>query len=71
MFTNTSKNLTFVGPLRGKVSFFSPSGFEIESDFDYKVSKIRFYFVKTLKCYLNEKNLIHGPVTATISKYSA
>ena len=53
-----------------KVRFFSPSGFEIQSDFDYRTSKIKFYSVRSLKCYLNEKNLIHGRVTATISKFS-
>ena len=57
-------------PLGGKFDFFSPSGFEIESDFDYRNSKIKFYFVRALKCYLNEKNLTHGRVTATISKFS-
>ena len=59
-----------VGPLGGKFDFFSPSGFEIQSDFDYRSSKIKFYFVRALKCYLNEKNLIHGRVTATILKFS-
>ena len=60
-----------VGPLGGKLDyFFSPSGFEIQSDFDHRNSKIKFYFVRTLKCYLNEKNLIHGRVTAMISKFS-
>ena len=60
-----------VGPLRGKFDFFSPSGFEIQSDFDHRTSKIKFYFVRALKCYLNKKNLIHGRVTATISKFIA
>ena len=59
-----------VGPLEGKFDFFSPSGFEIQSDFDYRTSKIKFYSVRALKCYLNEKNLIHGRVTATIKKFS-
>ena len=57
-----------MGPLGGKFDFFSPSEFEIQSDFDYRTSKI--YFVRALKCYLTEKNLIHGRVTATISKFS-
>ena len=61
-----SKNLKVVGPLGGNFDFFSPSGFEIQSDFDYRTSKIKFYSVRALKCYLNEKNLIHGRVTATI-----
>ena len=65
-----SQNLKVVGPLGGKFNFFSPSGFEIQSDFDYITSKIKFHSVRALKCYLNEKNLIHGRVTATISKFS-
>ena len=64
------QNLKVVGPLGGKVDIFSPSGFEIQSDFDNKTSKIKFYSVKALKCYLNEKNLMHGRVTAMISKFS-
>ena len=59
-----------VDPLGRKFDFFSSSGFEIQTDFDYRTSKIKFYSVRTLKCYLNEKNLIHGQVTATISKFS-
>ena len=31
---------------------------------------MKFYSVRALKYYLNEKNLIHGRVTATISKFS-
>ena len=55
-----SQNLKVVGPLGGKFDFFSLSGFEIQSDFDYRMEKIKFYSVRALKCYLNEKNLIHG-----------
>ena len=62
--------MNIVGPLGGKFDFFSPSGFEIQSDFDYRTSKIKFYYVRALKCYLNEKNLIQGRVKATISKFS-
>ena len=65
-----SQNLKVVGPLGGKFDFFSPSGFEIQSDIDHRTSKIKFYSVRALKCYLNEKNLLHGRVTATISKFS-
>ena len=61
-----SRNLKAVGSLGRKFDFFSPSGFEIQSDFNYRTSKIKFYSVRTLKCYVNEKNLIHGRVTATI-----
>ena len=65
-----SQNLKVVGPLGGKFDFFSTSGFEIQSDCDYRTSKIKFYSVRALKCYLNEKTLTHGRVTATISKFS-
>ena len=61
-----SQNLKVVEHLRGKFDFFSPSGFETQSDFHCRTSKIKFYSVRALKCYLNEKSLIHGRVTATI-----
>ena len=65
-----SKNMKFVGPLVGKLNLFSPSEFEIQSDLDYRTSKSKFYSIRALKCYLNEKHLIQGRVTATISKFS-
>ena len=65
-----TQNLKVVGPLGGKFDFFSPSGFEIQSDFGYRTSKIKFNSIRALKCYLNEKNLIHGRVTATFSKFN-
>ena len=65
-----SQNLKVVGPLGGKLDFLSTSGFEIQIDFDYRTSKIKFYSVKALKCYVNEKNLIHDRVTEMISKFS-
>ena len=65
-----SQTLKVVGPLGGKFDFFRPSVLEIQSDFDNKTSKIKFYSVRASKCYPNEKNLIHGGVTATISKFS-
>ena len=55
-----SQNLKVVGPLGGKFDFFSFSGFEIESDFDCKISKIKLYSVRDLQRYLDEKHLIHG-----------
>ena len=64
-----SQNVNVVGTLRRKFDFFSLSGFEIPSNFDYRTSKIKFCSVRALKCYLNEKNLIHGRVTATISTF--
>ena len=65
-----SQTLKVEGPLREKLDFFSPSGFEIQSEFDYRTSKMKFYSVRALKCYVNEKNLIHRRVAATISKLS-
>ena len=32
--------------------------------------KVRLYSVRASKCFLNEKNLIHGQVMGTISKFS-
>ena len=58
-----------VGLLGGRFDFFSHLGFEIQSNFDYRTSKIKFYSVRA-KCYLNDKNLIRGQVTATISEFS-
>ena len=55
-----SQNLIVVGLLGGKFDFFSLSGFETESDFDCKISKIKLYSVRDLPRYLNEKHLIHG-----------
>ena len=58
-----------VGLLGGMFDFFSPSGFKIQSEFDHRTSKIKFYSVRALKCCLNEKNLINGRVTSAISKF--
>ena len=56
--------------LGGKFDSFSPSRFEIQSHFDYKTSKIKFYAVRALKHCLSEKNLINGRETGTIHKLS-
>ena len=61
-----SQNFKIVSPLGGKFGFFSPSGFEIQGVSDHRTSKIKVYSVKAL----DEKNLIHDEVTATISKFS-
>ena len=61
-----SQILKIVSNLGGKFDFFSPSGFEIQGVSDHRTSKIKLYSVKAL----NEKNLIHDEVTATISKFS-
>ena len=50
-----SQNLEDVGPLGGMFDFFSPSGFEILSDFDYRTSKTEFYSVRALKCQWRKK----------------
>ena len=55
-----SQNLKAAGPLGENFDFFSLFGFDIQSNFDYRTSRIKFYSVRSLKCYLNEKNLIHG-----------
>ena len=65
------QNLKVVGSLGGRVDFFSPSGLDSESEFDYRTSQIKLYSVRALECYLNEKNLINNRVAATISKFSA
>ena len=44
-----SQNLKVVGPFGGKFDFFSPSGFEIQSDFDDRTSKIKLYSGRALK----------------------
>ena len=59
-----------VGPLGGNLYFCSPLGFDIQTNSDHKTQKIKLYSVTALKRYLNEKNLIHGRVMATISKFS-
>ena len=61
-----SQNFKVVGPLGGKFDFFSLSGFEIQSNFDHKISKIKLYSVRALKHHLNDKRLIH----VRVSKFS-
>ena len=48
----------------------STLGYDIKIHSDQETPKIKFYSVEALKRYLNEKNLIHGQVTATVSKLS-
>ena len=48
-----------VGPLGENLDFLVHLGFDVQAD-----------SVRALKRYLNEKNLIHGRVMATISKFS-
>ena len=61
--------MTGVRPIGEKFDFFSPSGSEIQSN--YKSSEIKLFSVGALKGYLNEKNLMQGRETATISKFIA
>ena len=49
---------------------FSPLGFNVQTNSDHKLKKIKLYSVRALKRCLNETNLIHGRVMATISKFS-
>ena len=47
----------------------SPLEFDIQINSDHKIPKIKRYSVRALKRYLNDKNLVHGRVTATIPKF--
>ena len=59
-----------VGSLRENLNFFSPMGFDVQTNSGHKTQKIKLYSVRASKCFLNEKNLIHGQVMGTISKFS-
>ena len=63
----TSQIFGVVRSLGENLRFFSPLGFDVQ---DHKTQKVKLYSVKALKRYLDEKNLIHGRVMATISKFS-
>ena len=58
------------GTLGRKPRFFSPLGFDVKTNSDYKTQNIKLYSVRALKHYPNEINLIYGGVMATISKFS-
>ena len=66
----TSQIFGVVGSLGENLDFFSPLGFDAQTNSDHKTQKIELYSVRDLKRYLNEKNLIHGRVMATTSKFS-
>ena len=52
-----------LGPLGENLDFFGPLGFDVQTNPDQKAPKIKFYSVRALKRYLNEKkNVIHGRV---------
>ena len=65
----TSQIFGVVSPLGENLDFFSPLGFDVQTNSDHKPPKIKLCSVRALKCYLNEKNLIHSRVMATISKF--
>ena len=51
-----------------KPRLFSPLGIQINSD--HEIPEIKLYSFRALKRYLNERNMIYGRVTATISEFS-
>ena len=67
----TSQIFGVAGPLGENLNFFSPLGFDVQTNSDHKTPKIKLYSVRALKLYLNEKNLIHGRVMAAILKFRA
>ena len=69
MFTY-SQIFGVVGPSGENLDFFSPLGFNVQTNSDHKIQKVKLYSVSALKRYLNEKNLIYGRVMTTISKFS-
>ena len=64
----TSQILGVVGILGENLDLFSLLGFDVQTNSDHKAPKIKLYSVRALKGYLNEKNLMHGQLMATISK---
>ena len=47
-----------VDPLGENFDFFSPLGFDVQTNSNHKTQKIKLYSVRALERYLNEKNLI-------------
>ena len=66
----TSQIFGVIGPLGENLDFFSPLGVDVQTNSDIKPKKIKLYSVRALECYPNEKNLTHGRVMATVSKFS-
>ena len=64
----TSQIFGVVGPLGKNLDFLSPLAFNIQTNSDHNIKKIKLYSVRALKRCLDEKNLIPGRVMATISK---
>ena len=65
----TSQIFGVAGSLEQNFDFFSPFGFNVQTNSDHKTQKIKLYSVRALKRYLNKTNLIHGGVMATTSKF--
>ena len=65
-----SPSLEVVGSLGENLDFFSPLGFDVETNSDHKTQNIKLNSVRDLKRHLNEKNLICGRVMAMILKFS-
>ena len=67
----TSQIFGVVGPLGEDLNCFSPLRFDVQTNSDQKTQKIKLEaLLRALKRYRSEKNLIHGRVMATISKFS-
>ena len=66
----TSQFFGVVSPLGENLDFFTPLGFGVQANSYHKTQTIKLYSVRALKRYLKEKNLIHGRVMATISKFN-
>ena len=62
----TSQIFGVVSPLGENLALFSHLAFDGRTNSDHKTQKIKLCSVRALKRYLNQKNLIHGQVTATI-----
>ena len=64
------RNRQYTESVGRKPRSFSPLGFDNQINSDHKTQKVKLCSVGALKRYLNEKNLIHGRVMATTSKFS-
>ena len=62
--------LGVVGPLGENLDFLIRWDLTLKQFLITKPPKIKLYSVKAIKRYLNEKNLIHGQVMATISVFN-
>ena len=67
MQTFTSQIFGVVGPLRENLDFLVRWDLTFKQILITKLQKIKLYSVRALKRYLNEKNLIHGRVMATVN----